>query len=159
MKKVSFNKFLLASVILAALHGCATIDVFEKNTPIPGNRWSRDFAATGSFEITDTASFYNIYIVLRHTDSYNYNNIWLNVGVMSPGDSMRFQKIDLTLGNDREGWEGTGMNDIWEVRKLIFGQPRRFVRPGTYNFSIRHIMRDDPLPHVMSAGLRIEKAH
>ncbi|RYG41127.1 MAG: gliding motility lipoprotein GldH [Chitinophagaceae bacterium] len=148
----------IALLLFAVLTGCTQVNVFEKNTPIPGSKWSRNFPATGSFEITDTSSFYNIFIVLRHTDSYNYNNIWLNIGVMSPGDSMRYQKMDLALGNDREGWEGTGMNDIWEVRKLIFGQPRRFARPGTYKFSINHIMRNDPLPHIMSAGMRIEKA-
>src|SRR5690606_25390082 len=99
MKRNSLNTFLflLLSLLTTIFIGCATIDVFEKNTPIPNNKWSRDFAANGSFEIADTASFYNIYIVLRHTDSYNYNNIWLNVGVMSPGDSMRYQKMDLTL--------------------------------------------------------------
>ncbi len=160
MKRSFCNKLLIpvCLVILSMLHSCQQIEVFEKNTPVPNNRWTRDFAATGSFNITDTTSYYNIYIVLRHTDSYNYNNIWLNVGVMSPGDSMRYQKMDLVLGNDREGWEGTGMNDIWEVRKLIFGQPRRFAKPGKYSFSINHIMRNDPLPHVLSAGLRIEKA-
>lgn len=160
MKNLFCQRCIYLTVLLcaAALQACTPIDIFEKNTPVPGNKWSRNFAATGSFKITDTTSFYNIYIVLRHTDSYNYNNIWLDVGVMSPGDSMRYQKMDLTLGNDRDGWEGTGMNDIWEVRKLIFGEPRRFVQPGTYSFSIRHIMRDDPLPGIMSAGLRIEKA-
>ena len=150
--------YLLAFLGILMLPYCNPIQVFEKNTTIPGSRWSRNFKATGTFEITDTSSFHNIYIVLRHTDAYAYNNIWLNIGVKSPGDSMRFQKLDLSLGNDREGWEGTGMNDIWEVRKLIFGQPRRFVRPGVYEFSISHIMRDDPLPHIMSAGLRVEKA-
>ena len=81
------------------------------------------------------------------------------MGLQPPGDSMHFQKLDLTLGNDADGWEGSGMNDIWEIRKVINNQPRRFKKSGEYRFSIRHIMRDDPLPSVMSAGLRVEKAH
>ena len=140
------------------LLSCKEMEVFEKNTTIPGYKWKRNFEANGSFIISDTAS-YNIYIVIRHTDAYPYNNIWLNVGLQPPGDTMQFQKLDLTLGNDADGWEGTGMNDIWEIRKIINNQPRRFKKSGEYNFSIRHIMRDDPLPSVMSAGLRVEKAH
>lgn len=156
ISKTIFASGLFIAVCL--LSGCRQLDVFEKNTTIPDMEWSRQFAATGSFDITDTAAFYNIYIVLRHTDAYEWNNIWLEVGVKSPGDTMQFQKMDLTLGSDRSGWEGTGMNDIWEVRKQLFGEPRRFVRPGRYEFSIRHIMRHDPLRYVMSAGMRVEKA-
>ncbi len=139
-------------------NSCRQVDLFEKNTPIPKYEWQNNFAATGTFTISDTLSAYNIYIVLRHTDSYAYNNIWLNVGLQSPGDSLFFQKIDLSLGTDASGWEGTGMNDIWEVRKLLNGQPRRFRKNGTYQFSIYHLMRDIPLKNVMSAGLRVEKA-
>ena len=140
------------------LLSCEQMEVFEKNTTIPGYKWKRDFEAKGSFIISDTSA-YNIYIVIRHTDAYPYNNIWLNVGLQPPGDTMHFQKLDITLGNDADGWEGAGMNDIWEIRKIINNQPRRFKKSGEYRFSIRHIMRDDPLPSVMSAGLRVEKAH
>ena len=139
---------------LLLITSCNKIDVFEKNTLIPNYEWKSSFTAKGSFTITDTLSAYNIYLVLRHTDAYQYNNIWLNIGLQSPGDSIRIQKVDLQLGTDANGWEGTGMNDIWELRKLLDAAP---LRRGTYNFSISHIMRDDPLRNIMSVGLRIEK--
>ena len=94
---------------------------------------------------------------MRHTDAYKYNNIWLNIGLQPPGDSLITQKVNLTLGDDANGWEGTGMNDIWEVRKLLNGQPRRFKKAGNYYFTISQIMRDNPLEHIMNAGLRLEK--
>ena len=137
---------------------CKQVAVYEKNTSIPHYKWQQNFAANGTFNIKDTLSAYNIYIVIRHTDAYKYNNIWLNVGLQSPGDTMFFQNINLSLANDPSGWEGTGMNDIWELRKLINGQPRRFIKNGEYKFSITHIMRDNPLPDIMSAGLRVQKA-
>ena len=153
------NKTFLIFVIITSLiaESCKQIDVFEKNTNIPGLKWQSDFAVTGTFNIEDTLSAYNLYLVLRHTDAYQYNNIWLNVGLQSPGDSLYYQKVDLSLGNDASGWEGTGMNDIWEVRKPL-AQNKRFKRKGEYNFSILQVMRDNPLLHIMSAGLRVEKA-
>ena len=114
------------------------------------------FAASGTFNISDTNSYYNLSLVVRHTDAYVYNNIWLNVGLQSPGDSMYFQKIDFTLGDDAAGWEGAGMNDIWEVRKLLKAHTR-FKKNGEYQFRILQIMRDDPLKNIMSVGLRVEK--
>lgn len=148
--------FCLAAAIIVSMASCRQVEVFEKNTPIPDYKWSSGFAAKGTFEITDTVSSYNIYIVLRHTDAYEFNNIWLNVGLQSPGDSLFFQKVDLSLGSDASGWEGTGMNDIWEVRKPL-ALNKRFRKNGEYQFSIFHIMRQDPLKWVMSAGLRVEK--
>ena len=155
-KKI-FPLTLFLITVCLAVTSCSQIDVFEKNTAIPGYKWQSNFAATGIFNIADTVSAYNLYIVLRHTDGYLYNNIWLNVGLQSPGDTMYSQKINLSLGNDADGWEGTGMNDIWEVRKLLNAQPRRFKKNGEYQFSILQTMRDNPLTNIMSAGLRLQK--
>jgi gliding motility-associated lipoprotein GldH len=148
--------YSLLTGLLFFLVSCGQIEVFEKNTTIPDYKWATSFAATGSFEIKDTTSSYNIYIVLRHTDRYDFNNIWMNVGLQPPGDSLFFQKIDLNLGSDATGWEGTGTNDIWEVRKPL-ALNKRFIKKGEYQFKILHIMRVDPLPYVMSVGMRVEK--
>lgn len=154
---ISAILFLSITVILGACkHN--ELDFYENNTPIPNYKWNDAFAAKGSFEIKDTLSAYNIFIVLRHTDAYKYNNIWLNIGLQGPGDSMYHQKVELTLGTDAGGWEGTGLNDIWELRKLLVNRPRKFIKAGTYHYSITQIMRDNPLQQVMSAGLRVQKA-
>ena len=160
MNKATIYKFLFLPIAycLLLISSCTRINVFEKNMVIPKYEWQSDFSAKGSFTISDTVAEYNIYIVLRHTDAYRYNNIWLNFSSQSPGDSLREEKIDLQLGNDATGWLGTGMNDIWEVRELLYGEPRKFKRAGTYSFSIGQIMRDNPLLNIMSVGLRVEKA-
>jgi gliding motility-associated lipoprotein GldH len=155
----SNNFFLTLAFVTGSLiiSSCKQIDIFEKNTVIPNYEWKSNFIISGSFTITDTISAYSIYLVLRHTDAYKYNNIWLNIGLQPPGDSLIKQKVDLKLGDDANGWEGNGMNDIWELRKLLNGEPRRFKKAGEYKFTIAQVMRDEPLLNVMSAGLRIEK--
>jgi len=152
-----FSRFCIAAALLICIFSCTQIEVFEKNTPIPKYEWSHNFTVTGSFKVPDTVNTYNIYLVLRHTDAYKYNNLWLDIGLQPPGDSLRIQKVELPLGSDAGGWEGTGMNDIWEVRKLLNGEARRFKTAGLYKFSIAQAMRDNPLLHVISAGVRIEK--
>lgn len=159
MKLCYRNKFLLKTIcvclsLLLFMVGCRQMDLFEKNTTIPNQKWASNFSSTGTVFIKDTNARYNIFIVLRHTDAYQYNNIWLKVGLQSPGDSMQFQKINLPLGNDANGWDGVGMNDIWEVRKLLARIP---LKAGAYNFSINQIMRDNPLPNILSVGMRFEK--
>ncbi len=160
MNKTSIYKFLFLILpftsCLILISSCTQLDVFEKNTAIPKYEWQSNFSVTGSFNIADTISPCNIYLILRHTDAYKYNNIWLKIGLQQPGDTMREQKINLELGNDITGWEGSGMNDIWEIRKLLNQPPTPFKKAGTYHYSISQIMRDDPLTSIMSAGLRVE---
>jgi len=160
MKRVNIFKLrflIISTAVLLLIGSCTQIELYEKNTAIPQFAWQQGFPAKGEFMITDTISTYSIYLVLRHTDAYQYNNIWLNVGLQPPGDSMHFQKVNLQLGDDANGWEGTGMNDIWEVRELLNGGPKRFKKAGKYSFTITQIMRDNPLLHIITAGLRLEK--
>jgi gliding motility-associated lipoprotein GldH len=157
-KKNKLFLFNSSIVFIALLSSCTQLDTFEKDTSIPKYEWKSSFEVKGSFSITDTTSRYIASIVIRHTDNYKYNNLWLNVGIQYPGDTMFYQKVNVELvKNDEKGWEGTGMNDIWEIRQLLSNKPVEFKKTGTYNFTITQIMRDDPLPAVMSAGLRLEK--
>ena len=152
--RIVFSLLLCAGLWLSS---CNSLDVFEKNSTIPKKQWSKKLQPTFDFNIEDTAASYNLFVVLRHSDAYRYNNIWLNLGTQSPGDSMRYQRVDLTLGSDVKGWYGTGMDDIWEVRASVTNGPVVFKKRGIYRFSVAHIMRENPLPNIMSVGIRVEK--
>ncbi len=136
---------------------CARIDVFEKNVSIPQLSWQYDYQPVFDFTISDTTSSYNLYLVLRHTDAYRYNNIWLNIGIQLPADSMVYKRFDVALGSDANGWYGTGLDNIWEYRKLITNGPYQFKKAGDYKISLAQIMRENPLKNIMSIGVRVEK--
>ena len=138
---------------------CAKIGVYEKTELIPLQSWSYDNKPSFTFTITDTTTAYNIYIVLRHTDAYNYNNLWISLTSQAPGDTLRSQNINIELGNDTKGWEGTGMDDIFEVRKNITPGPVPFKKIGNYTFTIAQIMRENPLQHILNVGIRVEKVN
>ena len=151
-------KIFLPILLITILTGsCAKIDLFEKQAEIPSRQWFYNNNPTFTFQIADTTTLYNLYIVLRHTDAYNYNNIWLRFGSKGPGDTMHFQNINLVLANDANGWEGSGVDDIFEVRKNITPGPVPFKKPGIYTFSIGQIMRENPLKHILNVGFRVEK--
>lgn len=163
MKLNCFNKRALFFVVvfcnsLLLFNACKTVDVFEKNTAIPATGWDRSFKPAVDFVITDTAAYYNIFVTLRHTYAYKYNNIWLNLQYVLPGDSLKQQKLDILLADNQKGeWLGTGMDDIFEVRRLITPQPFRFKKAGNCNFVVEQIMRDNPLKNIMNVGVRVEK--
>ena len=126
---------------------------------IPDHAWSSNFKPEIKFTVRDTMARYNIYAVIRHTDAYEFNNIWINIYTKIPGDStMRKQQLDLKLATDDKGWLGSGMDDIFEHRILITAQPEPLTKAGVYIFRLENIMRVDPLPEVLNVGIRVEKA-
>jgi gliding motility-associated lipoprotein GldH len=145
-------------LFILCLSSCTlTTGVFEKNVAIPKQQWESSFKPEVQFTIEDTISLYNIYLVLRHTDAYDFNNIWVQATVLQPGDAgVKSQRYDLTLATNDKGWLGTAMDDIYETRVLI--QPEtKFTKPGEYHFTIEQLMREDPLKHVLNVGIRVEK--
>jgi gliding motility-associated lipoprotein GldH len=153
----SIVSIFLLLVVMIWLNACATIDVFENNKSIPDHKWPYSMQPAFDFSISDTASYYNVYIILRHTDAYRYNNIWINIGSRLEGDTLQYRRLDIPLGTDAGGWEGSGLGDIWEVRKSITKGPIKFSKIGKHTFSIAQAMRENPLPEIISIGIRVEK--
>ena len=81
----------------------------------------------------------------------------MNIYTQSPGDTLRKQSLNLQLADNKIGWLGTGMDDIFEHRIRITSSPIQFKKPGDYRFSFEQLMREDPLEHILNVGLRIEK--
>jgi gliding motility-associated lipoprotein GldH len=145
-------------IVIITLSGCSRNGVFEKDVLIPGYKWETGFQPKIEFELNDTTSAYNVFIVFRHTNAYNYNNLWIKAAVKEPGSpNWKTGQYDLLLATNDKGWLGSGMDDIFEHRILI--QPQtKFRKPGKYEYAIQQIMREDPLANAMNIGLRIEKA-
>lgn len=148
--------YYIASLLSILLFACGTNDMFERTERFSNHEWPSEKEPLVKFEISDTSSFYNIYVVIRHTDAYRYNNIWLNVTTQSPNDTPRTQLLDVSLADNTKGWLGSGMDDVYDRRARITQAPIR-LRKGTYTFKLHQAMREDPLGYILSAGIRVEK--
>ena len=148
---------IVPAVSLLYLQGCTPVNVYEKNVPIKNHQWQSSFRPSVRFTISDTLSLYNLYVVIRHSDAYDYNNIWMAVYTTSPGGGVQKQPLDLQLADNRTGWLGTGMDDIYEHRIRITNAPVQLKKAGEYVFTFEQTMREDPLLHVLNVGLRVEK--
>lgn len=149
----------LMTLVLSSLSGCqgaGQLNTFEKHVAIPGYKWNYDFQPSFDIVITDTAARYNIDVTLRHTEAYGFSNLWLLVTTNRSGQKPKTQRVELPLADRQGRWLGTGADDIFEHR-IPIQQHARFDQAGTYHFRFEQNMRINPLPHIMSVGLRIEK--
>jgi gliding motility-associated lipoprotein GldH len=157
VKKYSFLELLTTCLVSCmVLFSCNTIDVFEKFESFPKNEWHVSKQPTFSFEVKDTTSLYHIYFVIRHTDAYKYNNIWVNITTQSPSGTKQTQLVNIKLADNANGWLGAGMDDIFDSRIKITKAPVS-LKAGLYQYTIAQAMRDEPLAAVLSAGVRVEK--
>lgn len=143
-------------MLSVAYSGCKQADLYERVQNIPKTEWESSYLPTFTFNISDTISLYDVYIIVRHTNNYAYNNIWIESSLQLPGDSLITQKWDLQLA-DNNGWMGVGMDDIFARRIKITTAPQRFKRSGLISFSLKQIMRQNPLPGIMQVGMRVER--
>jgi gliding motility-associated lipoprotein GldH len=154
----SKKKFQILSLQLVVcslwLSSCQTVDLYERVVSIPKQEWKSNFKPQFNFTIKDTQSKYNIYVVLRHNEKYEFNNLWISLTYQLKGEPAVTGQYELPLA-DNERWLGTAMDDLYEhwvqVAKGIS------LKAGEYNFVIGQIMRKDPLENVLNVGLRIEK--
>jgi gliding motility-associated lipoprotein GldH len=124
-----------------------------------GNAWSANQQPEFVFEVKDTVSSYQVYFLIRHGDAYEFNNVWIRLNSKLPGDSVvRKDRFDIPLANQNK-WLGSGMDDIFDHRVLLYREPVKFSKTGQYTISIGHDMRVEPLDHVFNVGLRIEKVN
>ena len=135
---------------------CNTIDVYEKRIPFTNFQWNTTNKPTFNFTITDTTSYYNIFVVIRHEDAYHFNNLWLNVTTKAPSASPVKQQLELILANNGKGWLGSGIDDIYTHRVRITNAPIK-LKAGDYQFTLQQVMRENPLQSVLDAGIRVEK--
>ena len=148
---------LLAGLILLS---CARIDLFERVSAIPGQSWQSTYRPSFSFDIKDTTAPYQLFLILRHNNRYNYNNIWINIYRKRPDGQVSRVPYELLLATNEKGWLAEGMDDIYEHRIPLIPPANDsfyFNKAGIYTFTLEQIMRDDPLEHVLDVGVHIER--
>lgn len=159
------------SAFAALVASCRyTAPDFQQEYTTPAGGWKYDYQPKFSFAIDDTASAYQLYLIMRHTNAYPYSNIWLRLKSKWPGDTtfQREERREVMLAEapgvnadgSRSGkWLGRGMGEIVEQARPLYTlqQPLYFPHKGTYEILMAQDMRVNPLPDVLLVGLRLQK--
>jgi gliding motility-associated lipoprotein GldH len=150
-------KKIIVVLLILVMVSCEETGLFEKVVFMPKQEWAYANKPSFSFDVKDTISSYQVYFLIRHSDAYEYNNIWINVSSQMPGESIQqYQKFEIPLATANR-WLGSGMDDIYDHRVLLYREPVKFRKPGSYTITIAQDMRVDPLKQVFNVGLRLEK--
>jgi gliding motility-associated lipoprotein GldH len=152
------NKFKLA-ILLALfsiiLISCDSNRVFQEYKKIDKYVWDSKDIVEFEFEIEDTLSVHNMYIFIRHSGNYPFNNLWLFVTSTAPNGTTAVDTVQMIFADKTGKWLGDGSGDLWD-NKYLWKQFVKFPMQGKYKVQYQHGMRLDHLPGILDAGFRIE---
>jgi len=131
--------------------------VFSEYKKFKNYDWAARDKAVFDLEIKDTQTLNNIYLMVRHAESYQYNNLFVFVTTKYPDGKVLTDTMEVILANEKGEWLGSGSGDIFDF-KVPVKKNVRFPLAGKYQFIFEQGMRVDPLPMIMDFGFEIEKS-
>ena len=152
-------RLIFSLLVIVALVSCDDQRIYEKNADLKDKMWLADSTLDFTFKVPDLKEKYNLYLNLRNTVSYPYENIYITYYLKDTlNNEIKKQLVNYNLFDPKTGKPfGSGLGDVFDHQFLLL-ENFKFERPGPYVFEIQQYMRMDTLPEILSGGLRVEKA-
>ena len=136
--RLSLAILLLVSLLFSSCSGDA---IFSSNTSFSDGWGQQDTVKINLPELDSTAA-YNLFLNVRNSNDYPFNNLFLIVGMEFPQGKTVTDTIEYRMANPDGTWMGTGIGSIKES-KLWYKEGVRFTEAGTYKLSIVHAVRNN----------------
>ena len=150
------QKLVLIFLVFFTVSACTQNVLVDSFHELPETGWSYTKIVNDSFEVTQPEFYHQMYANLRISGDYDYANIYLKLSIIAPDSSQKEEVITLDLADKTGKWLGSGIGD-----KITFQQPilekQKFKDAGIYMVKVEQFMRLENLPHVISAGIKVEQ--
>ncbi|MBS1651108.1 MAG: gliding motility lipoprotein GldH [Bacteroidetes bacterium] len=145
-------------LVVIAFSSCNRNVIYSKYVTFNDNEWSSKNNAIFDVDIKDAQNMHDISLMIRHADSYSFNNIFLFVTTKYPDGKILTDTMEVVLANAKGKWMGSGAGDIFDL-KVPIKQRTKFPMPGKYQFTFQQGMRQDPLQMIMDFGFEIKQTN
>jgi len=149
-------KIIFFLLITIGLLSCGKKTIFEKYKEIENSTWNCKSVISFEVPINDIGKKYNIYITVRHSEVYPFNNLYVGVDIYTPSGDKRSKDYYLEIRNEDRSFKGDVLGDIWDVKVQIMKNVS-FTKEGILKFDITNLMQYTNLPDVMEIGLTVEE--
>ena len=165
MPEVKDHKGLLLLILLAVFSGACTTDVLvAEYRSLPGY-WDNKEAVTFQLPELDSLGTYNVFINLRNTNDYPFNNIFLITTMEFPHGKTVIDTLEYRMAYPDGSWMGEGIGSVKD-NKLWYKEGVRFFEEGIYTLSIEQAVRNNgqvdgvkELEGIAEVGYSIERAN
>jgi gliding motility-associated lipoprotein GldH len=157
------RSFLITGLFLFLIVSCNSDTLISETKPLPGF-WDKDEVVTFTLPQIDSLKQYNVFLDIRSTNEYKYNNMFLIVAMQFPHGKKVVDTLEYRMANPDGSWLGEGIGNVKE-NKLWYKESVTFEEEGNYILNISHAMRNNgdidgvtKLEGITDVGYSIEEA-
>lgn len=152
---VETMKKILLAIISVLLISCDQDLVYTEFASLPAYAWQADSLLIFSPMVNDSVGTYDLQMVVRHTDKYAYQNLWLFVQIYQDSILLRSDTINGMLADGYGKWYGKGMHMI--ELPLFYLEDLPLDANKKYMMVVQQGMREDLLQGISDIGLKVIK--
>ena len=150
------RRIIYILIALFALSACDRNVYYNENMRIDEKGWNMNDPLVFNLEADDTSNTFLCCLDIRNRNDYNYSNIYFYITPIYPDGSIAADtNIEFTLAERDGRWLGK------ENGRYVDGRYPfcyfHFPQQGSYQFVVRHAMRDTLLPGIKNVGMHIER--
>lgn len=156
------SKVFLLFIFVLSLWACDSNQVYDQYQTV-GDSWNKNDTKTFTVTPPDSTNAYNLFVNLRNTNAYKYNNLYLIVEINFPHGKTVTDTLEYRMAAPDGTLLGTGFTDVKE-NKLWYKEQVVFKESGDYKVNIKHAMREHGkvngvtnLDGITEVGFRVEK--
>lgn len=157
------NKLFYIIFTALFLVSCETNTVFSEVRALDGH-WGADEVIEFKLPELDSLATYNLFINVRNSNQYKYNNLFLIVSMNFPHGKTITDTLEYRMANPDGTWLGQGIGELKD-NKLWYKERVKFIEEGTYTVDIMQAMRNNgevegvsKLEGITDVGFSIENA-
>lgn len=144
------------ALLLAA---CDRERIYETNIEFRDRTWKVQDTVVFDFRIQDLSPLYKLSCDLRNTIDYPYSRIFVTYHLLdSTGRELETKMVSQFLFDQKTGapFGSSGIGDVYDHRFPLLSD-YEFKNVGRYRVRLEQFMRQDTLPGIVAAGLRVER--
>ena len=107
-----------------------------------------------ALDVPDSTASYDLALMLRHSDQYTYQNLWLFIQSPDSLSPVQSDTVMACLADDRGQWLGTRAGRYYSGY-VIIRRNVTFPTADTYSFAIVQGMRDSVISGIADVGLEL----
>src|SRR5690554_969272 len=159
---IKMHRVLLLCCILSMTFSCSDNKIVHGDIKTVGDAWKKEEVVYFDIPPLDTLQSYNVFLNLRNSHQYPYNNIYLIVGLEYPNGKQEVDTLQYRMAYPNGEWMGEGIGSLKE-NLFWYKEDFRFTEEGSYKLSIQQAVRkngevegDPALEGITDVGFRIE---
>ena len=156
------NRIVFVALLFLVV-SCDTGIVASKTKALPGV-WNNDEVVSFEVPQLDSLKKYNVFLQVRNSNDYKYNNLFLIVSMNFPNGKTVKDTLEYRMANPDGSWLGEGIGSVKES-KFWYKENISFFEEGVYTISIEQAVRNNGevdgvtnLEGITDVGFSIEEA-